>query len=160
MWWPYRASSPPPPPNDALAKIRLRREPLNSVQKLNPKDVKGTLVKFHSTIFSWRRAKQGSPKIWALWKLEILPRWRNTALPIGRERTIPSFIDLAYLFAAHESSTCSVLLVLDHICWSAYLLFQPQSLLLSPFCWIINMATHPVGYLMPCYLLSPGLEGW
>ena len=31
-------------PNDVLTKIRLRRESLNSVQKLNPKEVKGSLV--------------------------------------------------------------------------------------------------------------------
>lgn len=35
---------PPPHPNDVLAKIRLRKESLNSVQKLDLKEVKGPLV--------------------------------------------------------------------------------------------------------------------
>ena len=59
--------------------------------------------------------KQVSPKIWVLWKLEALPRWRNTIPPIGRERTIPFFITPAYPLAAKESSTCSILLTFDPI---------------------------------------------
>lgn len=42
---PLQSFLPPhPPPNDVLTKIRLRRESLNSVQKLSPREVKGSLV--------------------------------------------------------------------------------------------------------------------
>lgn len=89
--------------------------------------------------------KQVSPKIWALWKLEILPRWRNTALPIGRERTIPSFTAPGYPFATNESSTCSVLLAFDHIGLVCLFAVPTPAFTTEPFPWSCQCVNSSCG---------------
>lgn len=44
--------------------------------------------------------------------------------------------------------------------WSAYLLFQPQPLLLSRCYGTVNVSVHPMDRLPPCYLPAPVLEAW
>lgn len=128
----YRASSHPNlPSNDILTNIRPQIESFNSVQKLNPKEVKGSLVSDISPIFSRRRKKQGSPKIWPheSWK-----HCQNEGIQLSsleKRKQFPPSTPPGYLFAANESSTCSVLLAVECFRSVCFIVVPTQSSLLD-----------------------------
>lgn len=160
---PLQSFPPPhPPPNDVLTKIRLRGESLNSVQKLNPKEVKGSLVSHISpNYFQLAQDETSFPKDLGLVKVGHSAKVEEYSSTRWMRKNNSSLhcpgISICCQGIFPPALSCLHLITLG---WSAYLLFQPQPLLLSRCYGTVNVSVHPMDRLPPCYLPAPVLEAW
>ena len=74
-----------------------------------------------------------------------------------REQFLPSSPQGIHLLPTNLPPALSCLHLIT-LGWSAYLLFQPQPLPLSLSHGAVNVSTHPVDHLVPCYPPAPVLE--